>query len=61
MIKMGLYINGLIKFWGIPNFEGSSHCLKGFKDGPGLARGSRREKSGESEENRERDVKGDTC
>jgi hypothetical protein len=61
MIKMGLYINGLLIFWGLPNFEASSHCLNGFKDGPGLTKGKGREKSGESEENRERDVEGDTC
>jgi hypothetical protein len=61
MIKISLYINGLVKFWGIPNFVVSSHCLNGFKDGPGLTRGRGREKNGESEENRERDVEGDTC
>jgi hypothetical protein len=36
MIKMGLYINGFLKFWDLPNFEALSHCLNGFKDGPGL-------------------------
>ena len=58
---MGLYINELLKFLGIPNFEVSSYCLNGFKDGPGLTKGRGRVKSGESEENKERDVEGDTC
>jgi hypothetical protein len=56
MIKMNSYINELLKFWGLLNFETSSHCLNGFKDGPGLTTSRGREKSGESEENRERDV-----
>jgi hypothetical protein len=60
MIKIGLYINGILKFWGISNFEASSHCLNDFKDGPGLITDRGREKSGESEENRERDVEEDT-
>ena len=60
MIKMDLYINELLKFWGLPNFEISSHCLNSFKDGPDLTISRGREKSGESEENRERDVEGDT-
>ena len=46
--------NGLLKFWDLPNFEALSH-------GPGLTTGRGREKSGESEENRERDVEADTC
>jgi hypothetical protein len=49
---MSLYINGLLKFFGLHNFEASSHCLNGFKDGSGLTTGRGREKSGESEENR---------
>ena len=52
IIKVGLYINGLLKFSGLPNFEASRHCLNGFKDGSGLITGRGREKSGESEENR---------
>ena len=31
--------NGLLKFWGLPNFEASSHCLNGFKNGPSLVSG----------------------
>ena len=36
---MGLYINELLKFWDLPNFEALSHCLNGLKDGPGLTTG----------------------
>ncbi len=61
MIKIGLYINGLLKFWNHSNFVALSHCLNGLKDEPGLSTGKGREKSGESEENRERDIEGDTC
>ena len=46
---------------GLPNFEALSHCLNGFKNRSGLTTSRGREKSGESEENRERDVEGDTC
>jgi hypothetical protein len=46
---------------GLPNFEASSHCLSSFKEGPGLTTGTGRDKSGESEENREKDVEGDPC
>ena len=44
IIKMGLHVNGLLKFWCLPNFEILSHYLNGFKDGPGLpqVRGERK-------------------
>ena len=60
--KSGLiYINRLLKFYGLPNFKAISNCLNGFKDRPGLTTDREREKSGKSEENSERDVEGDTC